>query len=208
MHIAIAGNIGSGKTTLANRLAKHLNWRAEYEDPSLNPYITDFYQDMQRWALNLQVFFLNARVRSVISIQASGENTVQDRTLYEDAEIFAPNLLDMKLLDERDYATYRDLYETVIALVQPPDLLIYLHGPIANLVDQIAARNREFEDSIRIDYLKRLNERYEQWYERYNRGPKLRFDISELNFKDNSEHLGVILQGVRGELFGLFGEGE
>ena len=205
LHIAIAGNIGSGKTTLAGLLAKHLGYRPEYEDPTDNAYIADFYTDMQRWAFNLQVFFLTRRLQQTVAIQRSGEKVIQDRTLYEDAEIFAPNLLAMGLMSQRDYDTYRLLYETVVPLVQPPALVLYLRANIATLVDQIAKRNREYEDSIRIDYLKRLNERYEAWFEAYTLGPKLDVDVDDLNFRDRPEHLGVILQKVSGELFGLFG---
>lgn len=205
VHIALAGNIGSGKTTLASLLAKHLGYRAEFEDPTDNVYITDFYTDMQRWAFNLQVNFLTRRLQQTVAIQRSGDNVIQDRTLYEDAEIFAPNLLTMGLMSQRDYDTYRQLYQTVVPLVQPPNLVLYLRASISTLVDQIAKRNREYEDSIRIDYLKRLNERYEAWFETYDLGPKLDVDVDDLNFRDNREDLGVILQKVSGELFGLFG---
>lgn len=204
MYIAIAGNIGSGKTTLATLLAKHLGFEAEYEDPTDNPYIFDFYKDMQRWSFNLQVYFLDVRLRQTLGILRSTRKVVQDRTLYEDAEIFAPNLLAMGLMSQRDYDTYRNLFDTVAELIRPPDLMIYLHGPIATLVDQIASRNREYEDSIRMDYLKRLNENYDAWYREYDRGPKVAFDVSELNFRDSPEDLGTILSAVSGELYGLF----
>jgi deoxyadenosine/deoxycytidine kinase len=204
MYIAIAGNIGSGKTTLATLLAKHLGFDAEYEDPTNNPYIFDFYKDMNRWSFNLQIYFLDVRLRQTLNIIRSGRKVVQDRTLYEDAEIFAPNLMAMGLMGQRDYDTYRNLFDTVAELIHPPDLMIYLHGGIATLVEQIASRNREYEDNIRMDYLKRLNECYDTWYQDYNRGKKIAFDISELNFKDNPEDLGVILKAVNAELYGLF----
>lgn len=204
MHIAIAGNIGSGKTTLATQLAKHLGYEAEYEDPTNNPYISDFYNDMTRWSFSLQIYFLQSRLQQTVNIQKSGRNVVQDRTLYEDAEIFAPNLLAMGLLSQRDYDTYQQLYDSVKHLVKPPDVVIYLRAGISTLVDQIANRDREYEDNIRIDYLKKLNERYEQWFAEYNLGKKLDFNVDNLNFRDSKEDLGVILTRVNGELFGLF----
>ncbi|MFN7707551.1 MAG: deoxynucleoside kinase [Sphingobacteriia bacterium] len=204
MHIAIAGNIGSGKTTLAGLLAKHLQFDVLYEDPSTNPYIYDFYQDMQRWSFNLQVSFLNARVKQSLQVHQR-LHVVQDRTIYEDAEIFAPNLLSMGLLTQRDYETYRTLYESVRQLIAPPDIVIYLRGSIATLVDQIAQRNREYEDSIRIDYLRKLNERYEDWYQSYELGRKLDFDVDDLKFHTQAEDLGVILNAINAEIGGLFG---
>ncbi len=204
MHIAIAGNIGSGKTTLPSQLAKPLNFSPEFEDPAANPYITDFYSDMQRWAFNMQMCFLDIRLRAAIAIQQSGKDTLQDRTIYEDAEIFAPNLLEMGLLSQRDYDTYRSLYDSVVQLIQPPDLVIYLRASIAALVEQIASRNRAYEDSIRMDYLKRLNERYETWYENYDHGKKMAINVDELNFRDDDTALGEIVKRVNAELFGLF----
>jgi len=204
MHIAIAGNIGSGKTTLAGLLAKHLQFDVLYEDPSTNPYIYDFYQDMQRWSFNLQVSFLNARVKQSLQVHQR-LHVVPDRTIYEDAEIFAPNLLSMGLLTQRDYETYRTLYESVRQLIAPPDVVIYLRGSIATLVDQIAQRNREYEDSIRIDYLRKLNERYEDWYQSYELGRKLDFDVDDLKFHTQAEDLGVILNAINAEIGGLFG---
>jgi len=203
MYIAIAGNIGSGKTTLARLLAHHMGYEAHYEDPSANPYIFDFYKDMKHWSFHLQISFLDSRLRQTLQIIRSGQNVVQDRTVYEDAEIFTPNLLSMGLLSQRDYETYRSLYETVIPLITPPDLVIYLRASIPTLVDQIAARNREYEDNLRIDYLKRLNERYNAWFEVYPYN-KLDISVDELNFIDNPEDLGHILQSVNAELFGLF----
>jgi len=206
MHIAIAGNIGSGKSTLAGLLAKQLNFKAQYEDPTKNPYIADFYTDMQRWSFNMQLYFLNTRLQHLIEIQQSDEHYIQDRTIYEDAEIFAPNLLNMNLMEQRDFDCYKELYNTVLQLIKPPDLVIYLRATIPTLVDQIASRNREYEDSIRIDYLKHLNELYEQWFSSYNLGKKLEIQVDEVHFKDNPEHLGIILNRVSAELFGLFKE--
>ena len=204
MHIAIAGNIGSGKTTLTTQLAKFMDFEPHYEDADTNPYLFDFYSDMNRWSFNLQIYFLNARLKKVIEVRKKGTNVIQDRTLYEDAQIFAPNLHAMGLMAKRDYETYRSVFETISSVIQPPDLLIYLRGSIPTLVDQIQQRGREYEDSIRLDYLRRLNERYEAWYESYDLGKKMEVSIDELNFRDNPEHLGIIVNRVKAELFGLF----
>lgn len=204
MHIAIAGNIGSGKTTLTTQLSKYLGFEAQYEDADSNPYLFDFYSDMKRWSFNLQVYFLDARFKKIIEIRKTDANVIQDRTIYEDAQIFAPNLHAMGLMAKRDYETYKHLFETVNALLEPPDLLIYLRGSIPTLVDQIQRRGREYEDSIRLDYLRRLNERYEAWFESYNMGKKMEVLIDDLDFRDNPEHLGIIINRVKAELFGLF----
>lgn len=204
MYIAVAGNIGSGKTTLTTLLSKHIGFEPQYEDPGNNPYLLDFYSDMQRWAFNLQIYFLNSRLRTLSQIQKSKKNVIQDRTIYEDARIFAPNLHSMGLLSKRDYENYISLFDTISDLIQPPDLLIYLRGSIPALVDQIQQRGREYEDSIRLDYLRRLNERYEAWYEGYNLGKKIEVSIDENNFKEKPEDLGVIVNQVKAELFGLF----
>lgn len=204
MHIAIAGNIGSGKTTLTTQLSKYLGFEAQYEDADNNPYLFDFYSDMKRWSFNLQVYFLDTRFKKIIEIRKTEANVIQDRTIYEDAQIFAPNLHAMGLMAKRDYETYKHLFETVNVLLEPPDLLIYLRGSIPTLVDQIQRRGREYEDSIRLDYLRRLNERYEAWFESYNMGKKMEVLIDDLDFRDNPEHLGIIINRVKAELFGLF----
>lgn len=204
MHIAIAGNIGSGKTTLTTELSKYLGFEANYEDADNNPYLFDFYSDMKRWSFNLQIYFLNTRFKKIIDIRREDRNVVQDRTIYEDAQIFAPNLHAMGLMAKRDYESYRSLFENLLSLIPPPDLMIYLRGSIPTLVDQIQKRGREYEDSIRLDYLRRLNERYEAWYENYDLGKKLEIVIDDLNFSDNPEHLGIIINRVKAELFGLF----
>lgn len=204
MHIAIAGNIGSGKTTLTTQLSKFLNFEPHYEDAETNPYLFDFYSDMQRWSFNLQVYFLNSRFRKILEFRKENLNVVQDRTIYEDAQIFAPNLHAMGLLAKRDYETYKSFFETLLDLIPPPDLVIYLRGSIPTLVDQIQRRGREYEDSIRLDYLRRLNERYEAWYEGYNLGRKMEVLIDERNFRDNPEDLGIVVNRVKAELFGLF----
>lgn len=204
MHIAIAGNIGSGKTTLTTELSKYLGFEAQYEDADNNPYLFDFYSDMKRWSFNLQIYFLNTRFKKIIDFHREGRNVVQDRTIYEDAQIFAPNLHAMGLMAKRDYESYKSLFENLLTLIPPPDLMIYLRGSIPTLVDQIQKRGREYEDSIRLDYLRRLNERYEAWYENYDLGKKMEIVIDDLNFSDNPEHLGIIINRVKAELFGLF----
>ncbi len=163
MHIAIAGNIGSGKTSLTSLLANHYNWEPHYEEVDDNPYLADFYEDMQRWSFNLQVFFLNSRFSTVNEIRKSGRTVIQDRTIYEDAYIFAPNLYDMGLMSKRDFDNYASLFELMSSLIQAPDLLIYLRASVPKLVEQIQVRGRDYENNIRLDYLKRLNERYEAW---------------------------------------------
>ena len=167
MHVAIAGNIGSGKTTLTRLLAKHYKWKAHYEDVEDNPYLDDFYNQMERWSFNLQIYFLNSRFRQILDIRESGKNIIQDRTIYEDAYIFAPNLHAMGLMTNRDYENYRSLFDLMESVTEGPDLLIYLRSSIPNLVQQIHARGREYENSISIDYLSRLNERYEAWIQQY-----------------------------------------
>ncbi|MEM7654748.1 MAG: deoxynucleoside kinase [Bacteroidota bacterium] len=204
MHICIAGNIGVGKTTLTYLLSKYFGFEAMYEDNEQNPYLMDFYSDMHRWSFNLQVSFLQSRLKKLMMIRTENLNVIQDRTVYEDAQIFAPNLHAMGLMDSRDYDTYRELFEAIADIIQPPDLMIYLRGGIPTLVEQIENRGRKYEDSIRLDYLKRLNERYEAWYETYNYGKKIEVTVGDLNFRDNPEHLGIIINRVKGELYGLF----
>ena len=204
MHICVAGNIGAGKTTLTYLLSKYFGFESLFEENEQNPYLMDFYSDMQRWSFNLQVSFLQSRLKKLMQIRKDGKNVIQDRTIYEDAQIFAPNLHAMGLMSTRDYETYKELFETIADLVQPPDLLIYLRGSIPRLVEQIQDRGRNYEDAIRLDYLKRLNERYEAWFEAYSYGKKIDVDIAELNFRDNPEHLGIISNKVKGELYGLF----
>ena len=203
MHIAIAGNIGAGKTTLTKLLAKHYKWNTHYEDTEENPYLNDFYTDMQRWSFNLQIYFLNSRLNQIIEIMNSENTVIQDRTIYEDAYIFAPNLHAMGLMTTRDYNNYIDLFNSMMRFVQPPELLIYLRGTIPTLVRQIQKRGREYEESIRLDYLKRLNERYEAWISSYDKGKLLIIDIDTNNFFDASEDLGKIINKSDGELHGL-----
>ena len=204
MHVAIAGNIGAGKTTLTKLLAKHFNWEAQYEDVLENPYLEDFYNKMERWSFNLQIYFLNSRFRQILDIRESGKEIIQDRTIYEDAHIFAPNLHAMGLMTNRDYENYRSLFDLMESVVQGPDLLIYLRSSIPNLVSQIHKRGREYENSISIDYLSRLNERYEAWVHNYNKGNLLIIDVDNINFVDNPEDLGNIITRVDGEINGLF----
>ncbi len=204
MHIAIAGNIGSGKTTLTTLLSKHYGWEPLYEDVEDNPYISDFYEDMQRWSFNLQIYFLNSRYNTVLNIRETNRNVIQDRTIYEDAHIFAPNLHAMGLMSTRDYENYSKLFETLNLFLKPPDLLIYLRASIPTLVNQIQKRGRDYEDSIRLDYLKRLNERYEAWISTYKHGKLLILDVDDINFIDNPEDFGTIINKINAEVNGLF----
>ncbi len=204
MHVAIAGNIGAGKTTLTKLLAKHYKWEAQYEDVLENPYLEDFYNKMERWSFNLQIYFLNSRFRQILQIRESGKKIIQDRTIYEDAHIFAPNLHSMGLMANRDFENYRSLFDLMESVVQGPDLLIYLRSSIPNLVAQIHKRGREYENSISIDYLSRLNERYEAWVHNYDKGNLLVVDVDDINFVDNPEDLGSIITKIDAELHGLF----
>jgi deoxyadenosine/deoxycytidine kinase len=203
-HIAVAGNIGSGKTTLTEQLAKNFGWEPHFEDVENNPYLYDFYNDMIRWSFNLQVYFLNNRFRQIVNFQKGYRTVVQDRTIYEDAYIFAPNLHAMGLMSTRDFENYLSLFETVKQLIAPPDLLIYLRGSIPTLVDQIQKRGRDYEENLRLDYLKRLNEFYETWINKYDDGKLLIIDIDNCNFADDKEQLGEVINKVQAELFGLF----
>lgn len=204
MHVAIAGNIGAGKTTLTKLLAKHFRWEPHFESVDENPYLDDFYGEMERWSFNLQVYFLNSRFRQILEIRESGKNIIQDRTIYEDARIFAPNLHAMGLMTNRDYNNYDSLFELMERLVSPPDLLIYLRASIPTLVGQIHKRGRDYENSISIDYLSRLNERYEAWITKYDKGNLLIIDVDNLDFVDNPEDLGTIIDRIEGQINGLF----
>lgn len=204
MHVALAGNIGSGKTTLTGLLSKHYKWDAHYEDVDDNPYLNDFYKDMQRWSFNLQVYFLKSRFGQVKEIHSSEKNVIQDRTIYEDAFIFAPNLHAMGLMSTRDFENYFSLFQLMETFIPAPNLLIYLRSSVANLVGQIQKRGRDYENSIRIDYLTRLNERYEAWISQYDRGKLLIIDVDDMDFENNKEDLGAIISRIDAELNGLF----
>lgn len=204
MHVAIAGNIGSGKTTLTRLLSKHYKWQPNYEDVEDNPYLDDFYNQMERWSFNLQIYFLNSRFRQILDIREKGKSVIQDRTIYEDAYIFAPNLHAMGLMTNRDYENYRSLFELMESVTDGPDLLIYLRSSIPNLVKQIHKRGRDYENSISIDYLSRLNERYEAWIHGYDKGNLIILDVDDLDFVDNQEHLGEVINKIDAELHGLF----
>jgi len=204
MHIAVAGNIGAGKTTLTKLLAKHYKWEAHFEDVVDNPYLDDFYNQMERWSFNLQIYFLNHRYRQILKIRESGKDVIQDRTIYEDAYIFAPNLHAMGLMTNRDFKNYSSLFELMESLVQPPDLMIYLRSSIPNLVSQIHKRGREYENTISIDYLSRLNERYEAWVHSYEKGNLLIVDIDDLDIVEEPEDLGLIINKIDAEINGLF----
>jgi len=203
-HIAVAGNIGAGKTTLTGLLAKHYKWEPQYEAADDNPYLNDFYEEMQRWSFNLQIFFLNSRFRQITEIKKGTKTVIQDRTIFEDAYIFAPNLHAMGLMTTRDYENYLALFSLMDEFVAPPDLLIYLRASIPTLVGQIQKRGRAYEETIRLDYLKRLNERYEAWVSTYDKGKLLIIDVDSNNFSEKPEDLGQIITRIDAELNGLF----
>jgi len=203
-HLAVSGNIGAGKTTLSELLSNHYNWEVHYEDTSTNPYLSDFYNDMQRWSFNLQIYFLNSRYQQILKIQKGQKTVIQDRTIYEDAHIFAPNLHELGLMDQRDFSNYTTLFETMSKQVNPPDLLIFLRASITTLVKHIDARGRDYEGSISLDYLKRLNIKYDEWIENYDEGNLLIIDVDNLDFKNKPEDLGSIIERVDREIHGLF----
>ena len=203
-HIAVAGNIGAGKTTLTEMLSKHYRWIPYFEDVDQNPYLFDFYEDMPRWSFNLQIFFLNRRLTQLQEIAKGTETVIQDRTIYEDAHIFAPNLHEMGLMTRRDFDNYFDFFSTLRRMVQPPDLLIYLQASVPTLVGQIQKRGREYEENIRLDYLKKLNEYYNKWIEGYKEGPLMVVNVDKLKFVENEEDFGAIIRRIDSELFGLF----
>ena len=204
MHIAIAGNIGSGKTTLTGLLAKHYGWQPHYEDVDDNPYLNDFYDDMQRWSFNLQIYFLNSRFSQILDIRKSGKTIIQDRTIYEDAYIFAPNLHSMGLMSTRDFENYYTLFNLMASLVDPPDLLIYLRASVPTLVNQIQKRGRDYENTIRLDYLKRLNERYEAWVETYSSGKLLIVDVDNTDYFARPSDLSDVINKIDASIHGLF----
>jgi len=203
-HIAVAGNIGAGKTTLTEMLSKHYKWIPNFEDVDHNPYLMDFYEDMPRWSFNLQIYFLNSRLKQLVEIQKGTETVIQDRTIYEDANIFAPNLHEMGLMSKRDFDNYFHFFQTLKTLVQPPDLLIYLNASVPTLVGQIQKRGREYEENIRLDYLKRLNEYYNKWIAGYKEGKLLVIDVDKNKFAEKTEDFGEIIRKVDAELYGLF----
>ena len=204
MHIAVAGNIGSGKTTLTRMLTEHFKWIPKYESVDFNPYLTDFYNDMERWSFNIQIYFLNKRFLDVVEIRKSEDIIVQDRSIYEDACIFAPNLHDMGLMSTRDFENYASLFSLMSSLVKAPDLLVYLRSSIPHLVSNIQKRGREFENSIRLDYLKGLNDRYEKWIENYSDGKLLIVDVDKLHFEENPEDFAKVCDLVEAQIHGIF----
>ncbi|MCA5006416.1 deoxynucleoside kinase [Sphingobacterium bovistauri] len=204
MHIAIVGNIGAGKTTLTKLLAQHLNFEPQFEAVDNNPYLEDFYSDMKRWAFNLQIFFLNSRFRHIVEQQKLGTNMIQDRTIYEDAYIFAENLYDMGLMSARDFDNYSNIFQSIIHYIKPPDLLIYLKASVPTLVNNIQKRGRDYESAIRLDYLSKLNDKYDKWINNYTDGKLLILDKDNLDFANNPEDLGFIKEKIDAELYGLF----
>jgi len=203
-HIAVAGNIGSGKTTLTGMLAKHYKWKPHFEDVEHNPYLVDFYEDMHRWSFNLQIYFLNNRIKHLIEIRKGTETVIQDRTIFEDAYIFAPNLFDMGLMTNRDFENYTSFFQNLKTLVQPPDLLIYLKASIPTLVDQIQKRGRGYEENIRLDYLKRLNGFYNKWIDGYKDGPLLVIDVDNCNFAEKELDFADVVRKIDAQIHGLF----
>jgi deoxyadenosine/deoxycytidine kinase len=204
MHIAIVGNIGAGKTTLTELLAKNYGWDPLFEAVDNNPYLEDFYSDMKRWSFNLQIYFLNTRYRQIIDIQKGGHNIIQDRTIYEDAYIFAENLHDMGLMTTRDYQNYQAIFDNMTEYIKPPDLLIYLRASVPTLVNNIQRRGREYETGIRLDYLSKLNDKYQKWINGYKLGKLLVIDKDNLDFANKTEDLGTIVQMIEREIHGLF----
>jgi deoxyadenosine/deoxycytidine kinase len=204
MHIAIVGNIGAGKTTLTELLSRHLGWEPLYEGTENNPYLEDFYSDMKRWSFNLQIYFLNTRFRQGIDLQTDKKNIIQDRTIYEDAYIFAENLHDMGLMTSRDYGNYRAIFDNITSFIKAPDLLIYLKASVPTLVNNIQKRGREYEAGIRLDYLSKLNDKYKKWIDGYTSGKLLVLDMDKLDFANNTEDMGYIIQCIEREMHGLF----
>ena len=204
MHIAIVGNIGAGKTTLTEMLASHFKFEPQFEAVDNNPYLEDFYSDMKRWAFNLQIFFLNSRFRHIVKLQETGIDMIQDRTIYEDAYIFAENLYDMGLMSARDFENYSNIFQSIIHYIKPPDLLIYLKASVLTLVNNIQKRGRDYESAIRLDYLSKLNDKYDKWINNYKEGKVMILDKDNLDFTKNPEDLGDIIQKIEAELFGLF----
>jgi deoxyadenosine/deoxycytidine kinase len=204
MHIAIVGNIGAGKTTLTELLAKNYGFEPLFEAVDNNPYLEDFYSDMKRWSFNLQIYFLNSRFKQIVDIQKSERNIIQDRTIYEDAYIFAENLHDMGLMTTRDYENYEAIFNNITAFIKPPDLLIYLKASVPTLVNNIQRRGREYEIGIRLDYLSKLNEKYQKWINGYKLGKLLILDKDKLDFANNSEDMATIVQMIEREIHGLF----
>lgn len=204
MHIAIVGNIGAGKTTLTRLLSKQMGYEPQFEAVEHNPYLEDFYNDMKRWSFNLQIFFLNSRFRHMLELQQEKKNIIQDRTIYEDAYIFAENLHDMGLMTARDFENYSNIFESVLKFIQPPDLLIYLKASVPTLVDNIQLRGRDYEAGIRLDYLSKLNDKYEKWISSYDGGKLLVLDKDKLDFENNTDDLSFVLESVNREINGLF----
>lgn len=203
-HIAVTGNIGAGKTTLCTRLGEHYGWDVQYEEADNNPYLDDFYHDMKRWSFNLQIYFLNSRYNQLLKIQGGDSVVIQDRTIYEDAYIFAPNLFEMGLMEQRDFNNYFSLFKSMVSQVRPPDLLIFLRASIPTLVSHIQNRGRDYEGSMSLDYLRNLNERYDNWIKNYTEGNKLIVNVDQKDLKENPEHFAEVLERIDAQIHGLF----
>jgi deoxyadenosine/deoxycytidine kinase len=204
MRIAIVGNIGAGKTTLTELLSRNLGWEPLFEGTENNPYLEDFYNDMKRWSFNLQIYFLNTRFSQLMDLQTNERNIVQDRTIYEDAYIFAENLHDMGLMTSRDYTNYRAIFDNITSFIKAPDLLIFLKASVPTLVNNIQKRGRDYEAGIRLDYLSKLNDKYKKWIDSYKSGKLLTLDMDKLDFENNPEDMGSIIQSIEREMHGLF----
>lgn len=202
-YIAVAGNIGAGKSSLTTLLGKNFGWETYYESVDDNPYLSDFYEDMRRWSFNLQIYFLSSRFKHQKILMNMDNSLIQDRTIYEDVEIFAKNLHEMGLMSDRDYQNYCSLFDEMASYLKAPDLLIYLRADVPTLVKQIQQRGREYENTIRIEYLERLNRLYEDWIDSYDH-EKLVIDTDDIDFVNNPEDLGKILNLVEQRLYGLF----
>ena len=205
MHIAIAGNIGSGKTTLTKLLAKRYGWTPRFEPVDNNPYLADFYADMERWSFNLQIYFLNKRFKEVVEISKCEDTIIQDRTIFEDARIFAPNLHAQGMMSDRDFQNYTDLFDLMMSLVKLPDLMIYLRASVPHLIANIQKRGRDYEQSIQLEYLQNLNERYEQFVMNTYQGRKLVIDVDDMDYKNRPEDFAAIVDKIDATMFGIFG---
>jgi len=204
MHIGVAGNIGCGKTTLTRMLAEHYGWTPKYESVTYNPYLEDYYRDIPRWSFNLEVYFLEQRFQDVLEIARSRDTVIQDRTIFEGVYVFTANNHDMGNLSDRDFDTYMRLFNSMMSMVRTPDLMIYLRSSVPHLISQIQKRGRDYEQTMSIDYLSSLNDRYEKFIGEEYRGKVLVIEADGLDFENNPEDFEMITEKVNAELYGLF----